>query len=813
MKLGLHRYALTLLLTVAALSVSAQTTTTSSTPGPTTVSNQQAAPTITLTQISDQTLSTQKLIEKLKPVATQPLEYEELNDKLTPLKKQLSTLQTQTSSIINDRKSGIDEIRANQSQWRFVRDQLIKDQQKIRTRGAELEDALAQLTTEENTWQQIQIQLKDAPEVSYDGNGMKTSLANIAALRKQLSTPLQEAIALEKEWQELIDLTDDVQVSLKNDETYLRNNLLTNIQSPIWEMSNNDFQVTQSINQSISDQLKLTAHYATRYKTHFILIFCLTISIVFFLYKLQHYSKKSQEHQTGIELKLPILQRPFSTLIVCSVSLAFVILPFPPQLLKSTLSLLLFIPVVRLGMPRLPTIIRPLAWLVSIFFVVNNISSLTITTTGLQRLWILSSAIIGFFGCIHALVRVSTSDKKRLPLWRLMRAAIWLVLFAALVAIIGSSFGATTLAQFLVTGISYSTYAGLFLVVLAGTIIDLAVAAIYQPGSESSRLISNNRSLLIRYINKLATSVCSLFWIHFMLAQYALWDGLVDVTLQTLAKSLTIGNITVSVSDVLTVSLTIWLSFKLSQILRFILTEDIAHRKRMARGTPEAIGTLMHYSIILSGFIFAISILGIDLSKLTIMAGALGVGIGIGLQDVVNNFTSGLILLFEQNIKPADTIQCNTINGRVTHIGMRCSIVLTGDGAEVIVPNGQLVSAQVINWTHSDQKRRIIIPIQATSNTDPQKVIDTLLTVAKNDRDVMEDPQPAALLLRFSPGCMDFELRAWVHNGEFTNEVNSRLCIAIAQAFAQAGINIPLTQHDVYIRQMPDTSPLPSGTR
>jgi potassium efflux system protein len=211
----------------------------------------------------------------------------------------------------------------------------------------------------------------------------------------------------------------------------------------------------------------------------------------------------------------------------------------------------------------------------------------------------------------------------------------------------------------------------------------------------------------------------------------------------------------------------------------------------------------MQYCIVLIGFIAAISMTGMDLSKLAIMVGALGVGIGIGLQDVVNNFTSGLILLFEQNIKQADTIQCGTINGQVMHIGMRCSIIRTSDGAEVIVPNGKLASDQVINWTRSSQERRITVPLSTTQHTDPNIVIDTLLRVAKNDKDIIDEPPATALLLGFGAGTMNFELRAWVNNSDSIGEVNSRLCGAIAQAFTVTGITIPFPQQDVYIKQVP----------
>jgi len=760
---------------------------------------------ITLTKISDQALATQKLVEKLKPMAAHPIEFEELNDRWMQFQKQLADLQTQTTNIINDRKSSIDQIRTSQSQWRFFRDQLVKDQQKIRERGSELEIAIAQLSTDEQAWKQTQAQVKDTPELNYDGNSLKTAMSSISSLRKQLSIPLQEALTLEQEWQELIDQCDDAQASLKNDEIYLQSNLLNNIQPPIWKITLDDFQIDDSAKHSFQIQTKLLSHYSVRYLFHLQFIVGTVFGIIFFIKKLRQLNNKNQKDHIGIGLKLPLLEKPISTVTAFAIFSALFILPNPPQPLKYILLLLLIFPILHLGIPRLATSVKPMAWLVSLFFVVNKLGELAIAIPALHRLWIFGCAIVGFLGCIYVLRRTSFAHEKKRTIWRVLQASLWLSLFAVLIAMIGNILGAVTLSQFILTGMAHATYAALCLAVLAGILNDIAVAAVYMPASEFSHLISSNRSLLIRYFSKFTTFVFLLIWIHFSLSQFALWDSIVSIFSSFLTKSFTAGSLSISVGDFLSVAITIWLSFKLSQLLRFILTEDIAPRTNMARGVPEAIGTLMQYFIVLIGFFTAISMTGLDLSKLAIMAGALGVGIGIGLQDVVSNFTSGLILLFEQNIKQADTVQCGTVNGQVMHIGMRCSIIRTSDGAEVIVPNGKLTSDQVINWTRSSQERRITVPLSTTQNIDPNKVIETLLTVAKNDRDIIDMPPTAALLLGFGAGTMNFELRAWVNNSESLGEVNSRLCAAIAHAFAEAGIIIPFQQQDVYIRHTPAT--------
>ena len=150
-----------------------------------------------------------------------------------------------------------------------------------------------------------------------------------------------------------------------------------------------------------------------------------------------------------------------------------------------------------------------------------------------------------------------------------------------------------------------------------------------------------------------------------------------------------------------------WLAYLVSAFIRFALSEDVYPRTRLTRGISYAISSLLNYVIIALGLLLALGALGLDLTKVTILAGAFGVGIGFGLQSIVNNFVSGLILLFERPVHVGDIVEVGTTSGEVARIGIRASTLRTWQGAEVIVPNAQLVTERVTNWTLSDRTRRI----------------------------------------------------------------------------------------------------------
>ena len=183
----------------------------------------------------------------------------------------------------------------------------------------------------------------------------------------------------------------------------------------------------------------------------------------------------------------------------------------------------------------------------------------------------------------------------------------------------------------------------------------------------------------------------------------------------------------------------------MSTFIRFVLREDVYPHTRLTRGMSYAISSLLNYVIVALGFLLALGALGLDLTKVTVLAGAFGVGIGFGLQSVVNNFVSGLILLFERPVHVGDIIEVGDISGEVSRIGIRASTLRTWQGAEIIVPNAQLVTDQVTNWTLSDRTRRIDLPVGVDYGSAPDKVVEVLEAVARAHPQIMQTPRPRRL--------------------------------------------------------------------
>ncbi len=218
------------------------------------------------------------------------------------------------------------------------------------------------------------------------------------------------------------------------------------------------------------------------------------------------------------------------------------------------------------------------------------------------------------------------------------------------------------------------------------------------------------------------------------------------------------------------------------------------------RALSEAIATIVRYLLVAIGFLWCMDLLGFDLTTIKIGLGALGVGIGFGLQTIVNNFTSGLILLFERSVKHGDILTIDGTDGRVEQVGLRASVLRTRKGDDLIMPNSILVENLVTNYSYRDNLQRVDIDVGVSYEADPNAVRDLLLATAKTCRSVLSYPPPAVLFRDFGTSSIDFQLRVWTNDPWKQPLVRSELLFAIWYALKKAGIEIPYPQQDLHLR-------------
>lgn len=263
----------------------------------------------------------------------------------------------------------------------------------------------------------------------------------------------------------------------------------------------------------------------------------------------------------------------------------------------------------------------------------------------------------------------------------------------------------------------------------------------------------------------------------------------------------TLGKSEISIAFLVYLILSIILVFYFSRKAKQLLVNRILNKTTMDTGVTQSIGTIVRYVIIVLGIVIVFQTAGLDLSALSVLAGALGVGIGFGLQNVFNNFVSGLIILFERPIKIGDRVEVGDISGDVVRIAGRATTVITNDNISIIIPNSEFVSSRVINWSHNDRMIRFRFPVGVAYKEDPEKVKKLLLEVAAANPNVLNSPAPDVILLEFGDSALQFELRVWtIKLINRPSLLKSQLYYAIYKTFKDNQIEIPYPQRDLHIK-------------
>jgi len=498
-----------------------------------------------------------------------------------------------------------------------------------------------------------------------------------------------------------------------------------------------------------------------------------------------------------------VLHYPVSVALLIALVSTRSFYPLAPGVVFDLAGTALLIPALRLLPPLVERPLRPLIYGLAGFYLASQVRELLDGAPVLAR-YLFSAENLAAFAFVAWLTRRVGLARAERPGRLLGLAGIAL---RGLLALLGLAFLANLLGYFGFASLLHqgalSTVFGAVILYGAYRILRIVVSvALRTDAARRLRIVRAGAAKIEHWTERILRIVAIVWWLGHTLEVFTIRDAVLKTLLAILTEPFAMGSISVSLADLLAFAVTIAAAFLLSGLVRFVLQEDVFPRVVMRRGVSNAISTTVHYAILIFGFLLALAAAGFDLSRVALLAGAFGVGIGFGLQNVVNNFVSGLILLFERPIQVGDTIEVAGLLGDVKRIGPRSSTMRTFDGAEVIVPNGMLISDQVINWTLSDRRRRVSVGVGVAYGTDPEQVLEILRQVAQENETVQDDPAPLALFTGFGDSSLDFELRCWIPRYEEGFSVRSQLWVAINRKLAEAGIEIPFPQRDLHLRSV-----------
>ncbi len=507
-----------------------------------------------------------------------------------------------------------------------------------------------------------------------------------------------------------------------------------------------------------------------------------------------------------------LASRPAATALLVTLAATTLTLERPVGPVRDLVGLLAIGAVARLGTAFVPREWRLPLFAVAGLTVLDGLWPLAPDGSLLQRLLLLLVSVPAAVGATLWLRRRRLAIVHAGPPGRWANATtLGLGVSSALlgVSLLALALGWTSLAGLLTTGTVVAAFTALAWFIVRDAALALLPLVTRGAAGRALPSIRRHEPAFHRAATAVVTTVVVLAWARGVLERFQLLDPLVARASAALSSSVSVGGLSLSGGRVLAAVVILIGTWLAARALRLVLREEVLPRLTLPAGADYSVLTLANYGIFGLGALTAAAAAGLSGTQLAVVFGALGVGIGFGLQTIVNNFVSGLILIFERPIKVGDRVQTVDHFGLITHIGIRASTLRTFDGAEVMIPNGELISRDVINWTRSDPLRRVEILVGVAYGTEPKRVLEILRLVAKASPRVLAEPAPQAFMVRFGDSSLDFRLLAWVRAEEFVDAA-SDLNVGVDAALKEAGISIPFPQRDLHLRSVDETRRAPS---
>ena len=571
-------------------------------------------------------------------------------------------------------------------------------------------------------------------------------------------------------------------------------NIFVRNSQPIWSLKTSlGSEWQKHSDESFSSQLKTSIVFSQRLPFTFLIHALFVVLVATALHWMRRGIQKLAEEKPDLQHALPILDLPVSTALALSMLLVPVVYAQAPRLILAITGALTLIPAAMILRRLLDRHSYPILNAIVIMYFVGQLRVFVASLPVLARFIFLGQllgATVFLVWVLRSWRPPQETAQTRDRVWRTIRAIAKIGLVILPVAFLANVFGYVNLGNLLGIIFLRSTYVAAMLYTAIRILEGLLIIALQVRPLGSLRVVSLHREMIQRRTCRVLELLAFLFWLNLLLNFFGLLIPVITTAEAALNANLAFGSFSFTPGHILAFAVAVWASFLVSKFLRFVLEEDVYHHLNLARGIPYAVSTILHYLVLLLGFFIALGALGIDLTKVTLLAGAFTVGIGFGLQNVINNFVSGLILLFERPIKVGDVIEAGGNVGEVSRIGIRASIIRTADGSEVIVPNGSLISSQVTNWTFSDRQRAVEISVNVAGGADPQRVVELLKRTAAAQSGVSKDPSPQVYVTNFSAGAVSFQLRAWTDRHEDWTQLRSDLSVAVNEALAREKIAI-----------------------
>lgn len=377
-------------------------------------------------------------------------------------------------------------------------------------------------------------------------------------------------------------------------------------------------------------------------------------------------------------------------------------------------------------------------------------------------------------------------------------------LLISVIALVANVLGMLQLAQLLTSTVLGSFVYFVVLMEITFLIRSIIFLLLLGPFYQNSNILKEDSQVILEKIDDILKTIVLILWVIITLELLKVRESFFTELSNFLNRSIAIGEISFTLGNILAFFIILQISIWLSKFVRYFLDMEVFPRGDLEEDTTSTISLMVRYAITIIGFFLALAAAGVQLDQLSVALGGLGVGIGFGLQDIVNNFVSGIILALERPFSIGDSVEIGEVSGTVQEIGFRASQIRGWDGSEVIIPNGDLLSASLTNWTYTDNHRRITVEVRVPFDSDMNEVKTIMIDTAAGLPEVMEKPGPYVNLKGIGESAMEINLYCWIPDTNTSFSSGTAIRTAVFNALQAAGYDIPVPKTDVQVQKAAD---------
>lgn len=728
----------------------------------------------------------------------------ETDQTLKRLESEVSQKESELEELLTSRPSS-PELAEVEREWRSRAGQYSDVRKRLTDRLKIVESDITLLDEQLKQWNTTLARIQNDPALAAVAEQARNTLGEIQTLRAKTIERSNQIVTVQHRASLQEQVVSDSLIKIGEAQGELQRSLFEPDSPPIWRALSSSQKVFRGSYRR--DWIQFRHFIGSRLTAGFLLLFIFLVSLLI-ASRMKRRAKRWEEQDLVPAPSAHYFQRPLSLALLTALMFALFIGPNPPLVLRNLMAALLLVPVFRLFVPMVRPVWRPLIYALVGYGLAGSLLEMVAASGGSTR-WLSAFLYLAATATFVWYLRPAIL-KPLQPLGRGVGFILWAIgvgLFLVTASVVANLLGYVALSHLVRRATILSAYFGVVLyTAVQGARTFLAIVFNSHRANAIASIRAHGEKVL-RFFSRLVYLAAVALWVYVVLNFFTVRGNVLDVVGTALSTPMTIGAISISASDVLVFCAVLLGGILIAATVRVLLQEDLLPRVSLKHGLPNTISTLSYYVLLLAGFFVALAASGVELSRWAILTGGFGLGVGFGLQNIINNLASGLLLLLERPVNVGDILEVEGVTGVVKHIGLRATNVRTFQGAEVIVPNTNLVLNRVTNWTLSQRQRRVDLEIRVAYGSDPRKVLDLLLHAASSHPEVVQYPAPDALFTGFGESSLNFVLQFWAPNSDIYGRLKSEIALKIISDFHESGIRIPLPQRELHVTVPEAASP------